>query len=105
MKADAGWSGFSEQAVGLTLLIQGRVFALVNQDRAPRTPCFDERDQEIWALDSIGWIRWFVANFATEDDVKRTDAELSSSLPVLYHDSTFFNARMRMPAGTTDSVV
>ncbi|CAE7230359.1 grsT [Symbiodinium necroappetens] len=29
--------------------------------------------EEIWALDSIGWIRWFVANFATEDDVKRTE--------------------------------
>ena len=30
--------------------------------------------QEIWALDSIGWMRWFVANFATAEDVKRTDA-------------------------------
>eukprot|EP00439_Symbiodinium_sp_Y106_P056353 s2910_g7.t3 len=45
-------------------------------------PCGDEHDQEIWALDSIGWIRWFVANFAAEDDVKRTDAELASSLPI-----------------------
>ncbi|CAE7778695.1 grsT [Symbiodinium pilosum] len=34
-----------------------------------RPPAFEE----IWALDSIGWMRWFVANFATAEDVKRTE--------------------------------
>ncbi|CAE7341857.1 unnamed protein product [Symbiodinium microadriaticum] len=62
-------------ALALEMISRGRKpLKLYVAGRAGPKVCFrPPAQEEIWALDSIGWIRWFVANFATEDDVKRTE--------------------------------